>query len=117
MHAEGYPAGEMKHGPLALVSEDMVCVALAGQTGAYEKMLGSIQEVRARGGHVVVVTNPGRKEAIELADDAILVPETDPLVAPMLHILPMQYFAYYVAHAKGCDIDKPRNLAKSVTVE
>ncbi|PIE22199.1 MAG: glutamine--fructose-6-phosphate transaminase (isomerizing) [Planctomycetota bacterium] len=117
VHAEGYPAGEMKHGPLALVSDDMVCVALAGQTGAYEKMLGSIQEVRARGGHVVVVTNPGRKEAIELADDVILVPETDPFVAPMLHILPMQYFAYYVAHAKGCDIDKPRNLAKSVTVE
>jgi glucosamine--fructose-6-phosphate aminotransferase (isomerizing) len=117
VHAEGYPAGEMKHGPLALVSEDMVAVAIAGAEGAYDKMLGSMQEVKARGGKVVAITNPGRKEAIELADDVILIPETDPLVAPMLHIIPMQYFAYYVAHAKGCDIDKPRNLAKSVTVE
>ncbi len=117
VHAEGYPSGEMKHGPLALVSEDMVVVALAGETGNYAKVLGNLQEVKSRGGHLVVVTTTSRREAIELADDAILVPRTDPLIAPMLHVIPLQYMAYYVALERGCDIDKPRNLAKSVTVE
>ncbi len=117
LHAEGYPAGEMKHGPLALVSEDMVVVALAGQGETYDKVLGNMQEVKTRGAKLVVLTNTEKKEAIELADDVILVPRTDPLVAPLLHVIPLQYLAYYVALERGCEIDKPRNLAKSVTVE
>ncbi len=117
VHAEGYPAGEMKHGPLALVSEEMVVVALAGQSGHYAKILGNLQEVRSRGGSLVVVTTTDRREAIELADEAILVPRTEPATAPFLHVVPLQYLAYYIARARGCDIDKPRNLAKSVTVE
>ncbi len=117
LHAEGYPAGEMKHGPLALVSEDMVVVALAGQGATYDKVLGNMQEVKTRGAKLVVLTNTDKKEAIELADDVILVPRTDPLVAPLLHVIPLQYLAYFVALERGCEIDKPRNLAKSVTVE
>jgi glucosamine--fructose-6-phosphate aminotransferase (isomerizing) len=117
LHAEGYPAGEMKHGPLALVSEDMVVVALAGEGATYEKVLGNMQEVKTRGAKLVVLTNTDKREAIELADDVILIPRTDSLVAPLLHVIPLQYLAYFVALERGCEIDKPRNLAKSVTVE
>lgn len=117
LHAEGYPAGEMKHGPLALVSEDMVVVALAGEGPVYDKVLGNMQEVKTRGAKLVVLTNTDKREAIELADDVVLIPRTDPLVAPLLHVIPLQYLAYYVALERGCEIDKPRNLAKSVTVE
>ncbi|MAE77017.1 MAG: glutamine--fructose-6-phosphate transaminase (isomerizing) [Planctomycetes bacterium] len=117
VHAEGYPAGEMKHGPLALVSQDMVCVALCGDSPVYEKVLGNVSEVKARGGIIVAVTNAEKREVIELADDVILVPRGDRLITPLLNTIPLQYLAYYVALARGCDIDKPRNLAKSVTVE
>lgn len=117
VHAEGYPAGEMKHGPLALVSEDMICVALCGAGATYEKVVGNMQEVKTRGGTVVAITNEGQRDAIEMATDVVYVPEADPLVAPLLSVIPLQYLAYYVALERGCDIDKPRNLAKSVTVE
>ena len=117
LHAEGYPAGEMKHGPLALVSEDMVCVAIAGDNATYEKVLGNVQEVKTRGGTCVLITNSDKREAIDLADETILIPSLDPLIDPILSVVPLQYLAYYVALERGCDIDKPRNLAKSVTVE
>ncbi len=117
VHAEGYPAGEMKHGPLALVSKDMVCVVLCGHGPTYEKVLGNMQEVKTRGGTVVAITNERCSEAIAMADEVILLPEVDPFVAPLLSVVPLQYLAYFVALERGCDIDKPRNLAKSVTVE
>ena len=117
LHAEGYPAGEMKHGPLALVSEEMVCVAIAGDSPTYEKVLGNVQEVKTRGGTCVLITNSNKAEAIELADETIIIPSLDPLIDPILSVVPLQYLAYYVALERGCDIDKPRNLAKSVTVE
>ncbi|MEZ5989665.1 MAG: glutamine--fructose-6-phosphate transaminase (isomerizing) [Planctomycetota bacterium] len=117
VHAEGYPAGEMKHGPLALVSDDMVIVGLAGPSPVHEKTLGNLREVRARGGNLVVLTTEDMDEARELADDVVLLPACDPWIAPLAHLVPLQYLAYHVALERGCDIDKPRNLAKSVTIE
>ncbi len=117
IHAEGYAAGEMKHGPIALIDEHMPVVVLATREPAYEKTLGNIEEVRARGGHVYAVVSEGDTHAASLAEVAITVPAAPPLLTPLLSIIPLQFLAYHVADLKGTDVDQPRNLAKSVTVE
>jgi glucosamine--fructose-6-phosphate aminotransferase (isomerizing) len=107
----------MKHGPIALIEPTFPTVVLAAQTEVRDKMLGNMHEIRARKGSIIVVAQEGDSEAASLAEDAIFVPRTlDPLV-PILSVIPLQLFAYFVAVARGCDVDKPRNLAKSVTVE
>ncbi len=117
LHSEGYPAGEMKHGPLALVSDDMVIVGLCGPTPVYEKTIGNLREIKARGGTMLVVTTESMEEAQGIADEVVLVPESPAELVPIMAMIPIQYLAYYIALARGCDIDKPRNLAKSVTIE
>jgi glucosamine--fructose-6-phosphate aminotransferase (isomerizing) len=117
IHAEGYAAGEMKHGPIALIDEHLPVVVLATREPAYEKTLGNMEEVRARGGQVFAVVSEGDVHAASLAQLAITVPETTPLLAPLLTCIPLQFLAYHVADLKGTDVDQPRNLAKSVTVE
>jgi glucosamine--fructose-6-phosphate aminotransferase (isomerizing) len=122
IHAEGYPAGEMKHGPIALVDDDLPVVAIAADDGVFEKSLGNIQEVKARGGRVIAVTNASKVPAFEglldpSRDVVLAVPDAHRLVLPVLLTIPMQLLAYYVAVRRGCDVDQPRNLAKSVTVE
>ncbi|HEY6100890.1 MAG TPA: glutamine--fructose-6-phosphate transaminase (isomerizing) [Anaeromyxobacter sp.] len=117
IHAEGYAAGEMKHGPIALIDEQMPVIVLATKEPAYEKTLGNIEEVRARGGHVYAVVTEGDTHAASLAEVALPVPPAPPLLAPLVSIIPLQLLAYHVADLKGTDVDQPRNLAKSVTVE
>ena len=117
IHAEGYPAGEMKHGPIALIDENMPVVALIPRDGLYEKMLNNIHEVKARGGTVVAIATEGDSEIATKADHVIYIPEASPEITPVLMALPMQLLAYYMAVHRGCDVDQPRNLAKSVTVE
>ena len=117
IHAEGYAAGEMKHGPIALIDEDLPVVVLATREPAYEKTLGNMEEVRARGGQVYAVVSEGDVAAASLAQVALTVPAAPPLLSPLLSIIPLQFLAYHVADLKGTDVDQPRNLAKSVTVE
>ncbi len=117
IHAEGYPAGEMKHGPIALIDEEMPVVVLATRSKTYEKILGNIEEVRAREGKVIALANPSSKEIAAKAKDVLFIPETHPLLAPILLTIPLQLLAYNIAVLKGTDVDQPRNLAKSVTVE
>jgi len=117
IHAEGYPAGEMKHGPIALIDEDMPVVVLAPKGQTHEKILNNIEEVRARDGKVIALTNPSCQEVISKARDTLLIPEAHPLLTPILLTVPLQLLAYNVAVLKGTDVDQPRNLAKSVTVE
>lgn len=117
IHAEGYAAGEMKHGPIALIDEDMPVVMLAPKDSTYPKMLGNMEEVKARGGRVVVVVNEGDTEASARADDAIIVPNASVHLTPVIMSVPLQILAYHIAVLKGTDVDQPRNLAKSVTVE
>ncbi len=121
IHAEGYPAGEMKHGPIALIDEKMPVVAIALQDSAFEKMLGNVQEAKARGGLAIALTTRGddRLEAVldPVKDSRIPLPPAHPLVAPVLAVIPLQLLAYHIAVRRGCDVDQPRNLAKSVTVE
>ena len=117
IHAEGFSGGELKHGPLALVSKDVPVVAILSKDQLYEKMKSSIQEVRARGARTLVIATQGDEEAKEVADDIIYVPDTMELLEPLLNTIPLQLFAYHMAVALGRDVDRPRNLAKSVTVE
>ncbi|MFH1057919.1 MAG: glutamine--fructose-6-phosphate transaminase (isomerizing) [Pseudomonadota bacterium] len=117
IHAEGYPAGEMKHGPIALIDDKMPVVVLANQNDVLEKVLSNMQEVRARQGKLIAVTEADNAAAHALADAAITVPACSPLVAPILLVVPLQLLAYHVAVLRGTDVDQPRNLAKSVTVE
>ncbi len=117
IHAEGYPAGEMKHGPIALIDEEMPTVAIAVRDGMREKMLSNIEQVRARDGAVIALISEGDSELAAKADHVIEVPETPPLLLPLLTVLPLQLFAYHIAVWRGCDVDQPRNLAKTVTVE
>jgi glucosamine--fructose-6-phosphate aminotransferase (isomerizing) len=121
IHAEGYPAGEMKHGPIALIDEQMPVVALAPRDHVFEKMLSNIQEVKARGGSIIALTT-GRDELVESLldtehDSIISLPETPARLSPVVMVLPLQLLAYHIAVRRGCDVDQPRNLAKSVTVE
>ena len=121
IHAEGYPAGEMKHGPIALIDSNMPVVSIAPTDHVFEKMLGNIQEVKARGGSVIAITTDGDdtlKSVLDPAQDAILsLPRVPEMLSPIAMVLPLQLLAYYVAVRRGCDVDQPRNLAKSVTVE
>jgi glucosamine--fructose-6-phosphate aminotransferase (isomerizing) len=117
IHAEGYPAGEMKHGPIALIDERMPVVAVAVQDGVYEKMISQIEQVKARGGTVVAVATRGDEFIRTKADHVFYIPSTSPLLTPVLTVLPLQLFAYHMAVRRGADVDQPRNLAKSVTVE
>jgi glucosamine--fructose-6-phosphate aminotransferase (isomerizing) len=117
IHAEGYPAAEMKHGPIALVDENLPVVFVATKDSYHEKVISNMQEIKARKGQVIAVINDGDEQSIALANDVIVVPEADEILSPMLSIIPLQLLSYYVGVAKGVDVDKPRNLAKSVTVE
>jgi glucosamine--fructose-6-phosphate aminotransferase (isomerizing) len=117
IHAEGYPAGEMKHGPIALIDEDMPVVCVAVRDAIYEKMLSNVEQVKARGGHVIAIASEGDALMREKADYVIEVPDTLPLLTPVLTAIPMQLLAYHFAVRRGADVDQPRNLAKSVTVE
>ncbi len=116
-HAEGYAAGEMKHGPIALIDEGMTTLAVIPRDKVYEKIISNVEEVRARGGRILAVAFEGDEKAPHLADEILPIPETHSFLSPFLTILPLQLFAYYSAAAKGLDVDQPRNLAKSVTVE
>jgi glucosamine--fructose-6-phosphate aminotransferase (isomerizing) len=117
IHAEGYPAAEMKHGPIALVDESLPVVFVATKDAHHHKVVSNIQEIKARKGKVLAVVTEGDETTIDLCDDVFVVPEADEIVAPMLNVIPLQLLAYYIGIAKNYDVDKPRNLAKSVTVE
>lgn len=117
IHAEGYPAAEMKHGPIALIDEHMPVVVLATNGSAYEKIVSNIQEVKARKGIVIAVVTEGDKEIATMADYVIEVPQTDEILCPLTTVVPLQLFAYHIAVMRGTNVDQPRNLAKSVTVE
>ena len=117
IHAEGYPAAEIKHGPIALIDENMPVVFLANKDKSYEKILSNIQEVKARRGRVIAVATEGDKDIAKLVDHVIYVPATLDFLSPLLTIIPLQLLAYHIAILRGCNVDQPRNLAKSVTVE
>jgi glucosamine--fructose-6-phosphate aminotransferase (isomerizing) len=117
IHAEGYPAAEMKHGPIALIDENMPVVFIATHGSVYTKILSNIEEVKARGGRVIAITDEGNGELQDLADHVITVPKTTEMLQPVLTVVPLQLLAYHIAVLRGCNVDQPRNLAKSVTVE
>ena len=117
IHAEGYPAAEMKHGPIALISQEMPVVVIAPQCGTYEKVVSNIQEIKARHGRIISVVTKGDEIVRKLSDYVIEIPETEECLVPLLAVIPLQLLAYHIAVVKGCDVDQPRNLAKSVTVE
>ena len=117
IHAEGYPAGEMKHGPIALIDRNLPVVALVFEDGLYEKMMANVEEVQARDGSIILVTHEGNEEASRLTQNVIAIPRAGELLTPILAVVPLQLLAYHIALRRGCDVDQPRNLAKSVTVE
>jgi glucosamine--fructose-6-phosphate aminotransferase (isomerizing) len=117
IHAEGYPAAEMKHGPIALIDDEMPVVVIATKHGSYEKVVSNIQEVKARKGKIIAIVTEGDEVVKEMADHVIEIPETDEILIPLLSVIPLQLLAYYIAVMRGCNVDQPRNLAKSVTVE
>jgi glucosamine--fructose-6-phosphate aminotransferase (isomerizing) len=117
IHAEGYPAAEMKHGPIALIDENMPVVVVAPNNGHYEKLISNVQEVKAREGKVIAIVTEGDTALKEMADHVIEIPETLEALTPLLTVIPLQLLSYYIAVMRGCDVDRPRNLAKSVTVE
>jgi glucosamine--fructose-6-phosphate aminotransferase (isomerizing) len=116
-HAEGYPFGEMKHGPIALIDKNFPSMAIATRDSVYEKTFSGMQEIRAREGKIIAIATEGDREVKKIADDVIYIPKTLEMLTPLLSVVPLQLFAYYFAVEKGLDVDKPRNLAKSVTVE
>ena len=115
--AEGYAAGEMKHGPIALIDEYRAVVCIAPNSKVYEKMISNIQEIRSRSGKIIVIASDEDDKIKELAGEVIYIPRTDEFFSPLTTVLPLQLIAYYIALKRGCDVDQPRNLAKSVTVE
>ena len=117
VHAEGYPAAEMKHGPIALIDENMSVVFICPRDAAYQKIVGNIAEVKARKGKIIAITNEGNTEVVEMADHVIYIPRTLDFLYPILSVIPLQLLAYHIAVLRGCNVDQPRNLAKSVTVE
>lgn len=117
IHAEGYPAAEMKHGPIALIDENMPCVVIALKDMIYDKVINNIEQVRARGGRIIAIATEGDTTIAEKVDHVIYIPETYRLFTPLLSAIPLQLLAYHIAALRGCEIDQPRNLAKSVTVE
>jgi len=117
IHATGYAAGELKHGPIALIDDQLPVVCVAPKTPTYDKMMSNIQEVRARKGKTIVIATEGDHEIEEFADEIIRIPHTSEDLTPILSVIPMQLLSYYIAVRLDCDVDQPRNLAKSVTVE
>ena len=117
IHAEGYPAAEMKHGPIALIDAEMPIVVIATRKGNYDKVVSNIQEVKARGGRLIAIVTEGDKTVKELADYCIEVPDCFDGLSPLLTNIPLQLLSYHIALMRGCNVDMPRNLAKSVTVE
>jgi glucosamine--fructose-6-phosphate aminotransferase (isomerizing) len=117
VHAEGYAAGEMKHGPISLLDAECPLVAVATRSSVYEKLVSNVMEGRARDARVIAVATEGDRDVERMADDICWVPDTHEALSPVLAIIPLQLFAYHVAIARGTDVDQPRNLAKSVTVE
>ncbi|HCR90444.1 MAG TPA: glutamine--fructose-6-phosphate aminotransferase, partial [Prolixibacteraceae bacterium] len=117
IHAEGYAAGEMKHGPIALVDTNLPVVVVAAKDSYYEKIVSNIQEVKARKGNIIAVVTEGDSHLKEMCNDVFEIPKSHPAIAPLLAIIPLQLFSYYIAVLRGCNVDQPRNLAKSVTVE
>jgi len=117
VHAEGYPAAEMKHGPIALIDADLPVIFIATKNSSYEKVMSNIQEVKARGGHVIAIVTEGDTEVRDMAEYVIEIPQTDDAFVPLLATIPLQLLAYHIALMRGCNVDQPRNLAKSVTVE
>jgi glucosamine--fructose-6-phosphate aminotransferase (isomerizing) len=117
IHAEGYPAAEMKHGPIALVDRETPSVFLMPRGPIFDKVMSNLEEIKARGGPVIAVANEGDEEVAARADEVIYVPEVPEYLQPLVATLPLQLLAYHIALLRGCDVDKPRNLAKSVTVE
>lgn len=117
IHAEGYPAAEMKHGPIALIDENMPVIVVAPNNGHYEKLVSNVQEVKARSGKVIAIVTKGDTEILQSADHVIEIPETLEALTPLLTVIPLQLLSYFIAVMRGCDVDRPRNLAKSVTVE
>ena len=117
IHAEGYPAAEMKHGPIALIDAEMPCLFIATKHDDYGKIISNMQEVKARGGKIIAISTKGDEEIKKIADRTIEIPNTLPALEPLLTVVPLQLLAYYVAVNKGLNVDMPRNLAKSVTVE
>ena len=117
IHAEGYPAAEMKHGPIALIDEQMPVVVIATKKGHYEKVVSNIQEIKSRKGKIIGIVTEGDKSVKDLADFVIEVPETLESLTPLLTTIPLQLLSYHIAVMRGCNVDQPRNLAKSVTVE
>ncbi|HMD13800.1 MAG TPA: SIS domain-containing protein, partial [Bacteroidota bacterium] len=117
IHAEGYPAAEMKHGPIALIDENMPVVFVVPKDTIYEKVISNMQEVRARRGKIIAIANEDDNEIDKLSDHVIKVPRTLSFFGPIVNTIPLQLLAYYMAVTRGCNVDQPRNLAKSVTVE
>ena len=117
IHAEGMPAAEMKHGPIALINEGMPVVFLATRGTQYDKVISNIEEVRARGGRIIAVATEGDTQITRYSDHVVFIPDTAEPLQPLLSVVPLQLLAYHAAVARGCNVDKPRNLAKSVTVE
>jgi glucosamine--fructose-6-phosphate aminotransferase (isomerizing) len=117
VHAEGYPAAEMKHGPIALIDEDLPVIFIATKNSSYEKVVSNIQEVKARGGKVIAIVTEGDTQVKDMAEYVIEIPHTDDAFVPLLATIPLQFLAYHIAVMRGCNVDQPRNLAKSVTVE
>jgi len=117
IHAEGYGAGEMKHGPIALIDENFPTIAICPSDSVYEKMISNIQEIKARQGKVVAIATEGNQEIKNLVEDVIYIPKTLEMLTPILSVIPLQLFAYHMGVIRNCDVDRPRNLAKSVTVE
>jgi len=117
IHAEGYPAAEMKHGPIALIDENMPVVVLATKDHSYDKIVSNIQEVKARKGIVIAIVSEGDTTIKQLANHIVEIPGSDSVFSPLLAVIPLQLLSYYIAVMRGCNVDQPRNLAKSVTVE
>jgi glucosamine--fructose-6-phosphate aminotransferase (isomerizing) len=117
IHAEGYPAAEMKHGPIALIDENMPVVIIAPSDRIYDKIISNIEEVKARKGRIIALANDGDENISHYADYILRVPKVKTIFAPIINVIPLQFMSYYIAVARNCNVDQPRNLAKSVTVE
>ena len=117
IHAEGYPAAEMKHGPIALIDENMPVIFLAPSKGHYEKVVSNAQEIKARKGKIIALVTENDTQMSSLADHTLEIPEVDEIFSPILSVIPLQLLSYHISTMRGCNVDQPRNLAKSVTVE
>ena len=117
IHAEAYPAGEMKHGPIALIDKNMPVLAIMPKDKWYEKMLSQVEQAKARGGKTIIVATDGDGRISDIADEILWIPEAPCMVNPIIAVIPLQILAYHIAAMRGLDVDQPRNLAKSVTVE